>query len=308
MRLFFTVDIHASDMCFRKFLNALTIYRIDVGMVLGDLRGKAVVPIVQEGDGSFTSEFLGQRVQTKTERELTDLEKKISSIGFYPFRTTSAHIEELKNSPDHLDKLITNLACERIHSWFRLGEERIDAKTKVYIAAGNDDPFELDEVLEESDKVRNISDRKINLEDHEIVCCSYSNPTPWNTPRECNEDDLSAKIESLASQVGTPEKAIFILHDPPYETILDLAPKLSPDLVPSANETIHVGSIAVLQAIKKYQPMLSMHGHIHESKGIMKIGRTTCINPGSEYSEGVLRGAIVEISESRIKSCMLTSG
>jgi Icc-related predicted phosphoesterase len=68
-----------------------------------------------------------------------------------------------------------------------------------------------------------------------------------------------------------------------------------------------VGSKAVRRAIETYQPILSLHGHIHESRGVATIGRTVCINPGSEYPDGVLRGAIVDFDRDGVKSYVLTS-
>ena len=60
-----------------------------------------------------------------------------------------------------------------------------------------------------------------------------------------------------------------------------------------------VGSTAVRAAIERYQPMLGLHGHVHESPGTEKLGGTLCINPGSDYGDGVLRGAIVDLEAER---------
>jgi hypothetical protein len=71
---------------------------------------------------------------------------------------------------------------------------------------------------------------------------------------------------------------------------------------------ISVGSKAVRAAIEKYQPLVGLHGHIHESRSAQKIGRTTCINPGSEYGEGILRGCLVTFAEGVIEGFQMTSG
>jgi hypothetical protein len=57
----------------------------------------------------------------------------------------------------------------------------------------------------------------------------------------------------------------------------------------------------VRAAVLKYQPMLSVHGHIHESKGVKKLGRTLAMNPGSSYTDGVLQGAILDLDEKKGK-------
>ena len=48
---------------------------------------------------------------------------------------------------------------------------------------------------------------------------------------------------------------------------------------------IHAGSTAVRASIEKHQPLVGLHGHIHESKGFVTLGRTLCLNPGSEYGK-----------------------
>jgi len=68
------------------------------------------------------------------------------------------------------------------------------------------------------------------------------------------------------------------------------------------------GSKSVRRAIEKYQPLLGLHGHIHESQSVAKIGKTTCINPGSEYGEGVLRGCIVILGDGKIEGYQMTRG
>ena len=62
-----------------------------------------------------------------------------------------------------------------------------------------------------------------------------------------------------------------------------------------------VGSVAVRDSINKHQPLLSVHGHIHESRGIRKMGRTLALNPGSVYGDGVLQGAVIELDAKKAK-------
>jgi hypothetical protein len=51
--------------------------------------------------------------------------------------------------------------------------------------------------------------------------------------------------------------------------------------------------------------MLSLHGHIHESSGIQGLNGTTAVNPGSEYGEGVLHSAVVDLIDARVGSAQL---
>jgi Icc-related predicted phosphoesterase len=137
-----------------------------------------------------------------------------------------------------------------------------------------------------------------------MISLDYVNPTPWDTPREDSEKGLGKRIDKLVAKLGDPGEAIFNLHAPPYGTMLDLAPELDgnkkPVTVAGQVNFVHVGSKAVREAIEKYQPLIGLHGHIHESAGHDKIGDTTVVNPGSEYGEGILRGYIVEIADSRV--------
>ncbi len=309
MRFFFAADIHSSETCFRKFLNAVDVYGVDVAFLLGDLRGKVIVPIIRNSNGTYVSDFLGRKSVMKTDGEVTDLEKKVGSVGYYPYRTTEEELRELKGSEERMDELFLRFFSQRLESWFKLADERMAGKkVRLFIAAANDDPVEIESTLNKSTRILNVGDKKFDVDDHEIICCTYSGLTPWKTPRECNEEGLAAKIHALTSNVKNFGQSIFLLHDPPIGTTLDVAPKLSADMAPSATDEIHVGSKAVLNAIQEYQPLLSVHGHIHESKGIIEIGRTICINPGSEYAQGILRGAIVDIANGKVKTRMLTSG
>ena len=320
-------DIHGSETCYRKFLNALVLYKADVGILCGDLSGKMINPIVKQADGSYLTTLMGQNRRAETEEELKALEKDIALIGNYYFRTDPDEMAELRAegktiegrideratkislSAGKIDSLFEKLALERLQHWMELAEERLKGKNiDVFMTAGNDDLLAVDSVIDNSSVFVNPDLKKVFVKEYEMISLSWSNPTPWDTSRECSEEELEEKIEGMASQVDDMNTAIFNFHIPPYDTLLDQAPKLSDKLVPSTDETIPAGSKAVLDAIKKYQPMLGLHGHIHESRGIVKIGQTICLNPGSEYSEGILRGVLVMIEKNKVKDFMFVSG
>ena len=145
-----------------------------------------------------------------------------------------------------------------------------------------------------------------------MITLGYANPTPWKSPREVSEEKLGNMVESLTSQVRNMESAIFNLHVPPIDTELDRAPAVSESFEYVKEglgiKFIHVGSSAVRRAIEKHSPLVGLHGHIHESKGFVRLGRTLCLNPGSEYADGILRGAIVNLQDGKVKEFLLTSG
>jgi len=176
------------------------------------------------------------------------------------------------------------------------------------MAPGNDDHFEVDTVIEDSKVIVNCNDRNVMVGGHEMVTCSWANPTPWNTPREKSDEEMEPMLEALISKVQDKSNAIFNFHAPPYGFALDLAPELNEDLVQAADRKIHVGSRAVANMIQKYQPLLGLHGHIHESRGAQQIKKTLIVNPGSEYSEGILKGAVIVLEKNKVKDYVFTSG
>jgi Icc-related predicted phosphoesterase len=145
-----------------------------------------------------------------------------------------------------------------------------------------------------------------------MISCSYANPTPWASPRELDEDALYDRMKALADQLERPESAIFNLHVPPKASGLDTAFEIDDQLrIVVRNGKPHeipVGSTAVRQLIEEYQPMLALHGHIHESRGAATIGRTLAINSGSEYATGRIHGVIVKLADASVLSHQFTIG
>jgi Icc-related predicted phosphoesterase len=309
MKLFFVCDIHGSNICFRKFLNALPIYGVDYAVLLGDLTGKVLIPLVEKGPDQWECTLMGQYRLVDGHDELAEIKKVIESAGYYWVHQTRDEFEETRADPAKIDALFKSLVLERIEGWLALADERLEGKPfEMYMAAGNDDWYEIDDMIEQAKNVHPCDGRLVNFDGHEMITNSNSNHTPWDTPREMDEEDLLAKLEPLCQQVQHYETAIFNFHVPPYGYALDLAPKLDENLVMAAEEKIHAGSTTVKYLIEKYQPLLGLHGHIHESRGAQKAGRTLLINPGSEYSEGLLKGVVIMFNRGKIKDYVFTSG
>lgn len=314
-RIFFTSDVHGSDVCFLKFLNAAKFYKADVLILGGDITGKMIVPIIEQPDGTYLAEFLGTQQALGTREARETLEKNIRNSGFYPYPTTSSEVEKLQADKKLVDELFSKVMADGIRRWVSIAEERLKGTSvKCYISPGNDDRFDVDEVLKSSSIVLYPEDEVVWIDDHhEMITSGWTNLTPWHSPREVVEEKLSEKFEPMISKVQRMENCLFNLHCPPFNTPIDLAPELDATLKPVVRggggvNMIHVGSIAVRQAIENHKPLLGLHGHIHESRGFIKIGRTVCINPGSEYGEGVLRGAVINVDEKGVKNYLLTQG
>jgi Icc-related predicted phosphoesterase len=314
-RIFFASDVHGSERTFLKFVNAGRFYKADIIMLGGDITGKMIIPIVESADGSHSAKFLGSDYNMRTTAELEELEKSIRYNGYYPYRTNPIDKEELDRNPSKVDELFSRLMVEGVERWVRIAEERLKGTgMKCFILPGNDDRIEVDSVLEKSSYVICPEGKVTHIDDHhEMIATGYGNITPWHAPRDIPEEELAAKIEAMTRNVENAENCIFMCHCPPYNTGIDLAPKLDERLrivlSPTGGpEMIPAGSTAVRDAIEKHQPLLGLHGHIHESKGFYRLSRTLCLNPGSEYSEGILRGALVALDEKKVQSYVLTRG
>lgn len=314
-RIFFATDLHGSDQCFLKFINAGKFYKASVIVCGGDITGKRIVPLISTPNGGYEAEFLGRKEIVRREGEVTQLEKSISQAGYYPFRTTQQEFLALSTDNEKLDRLFSELMMERVKNWVKIGEEKLkDSKIKCFFNAGNDDRMEIDDLLKSSNSMIWPEGKDLDVDGkHEMISTGYTNMTPWNCPRDISEEELAKRIENMASQVSDMRNCIFNFHCPPFDSNIDTAPKLDGNLKPmisGGGEMVMtpVGSTAVRGAIERYQPMLGLHGHIHESKGSVKIGRTLCVNPGSEYAEGILRGALITVEDSNIKTFQFTSG
>lgn len=309
IKIFFVTDIHGSNLCYRKYLNALKVYNVDVGILLGDLTGKVLVPLVEKAGGGWETTLMGTHVDVNTKEEMDKLKKTIEMLGYYWVHQTPEEFKEYKTDPKKVDAMFKQLMMSRLCEWIDLADERLTGTSyKVYMAPGNDDHFEVDQIISDSKAIVNCNNRNVMVGDHEMITFSWANPTPWNTPREKTDEELEPMLEELVAKVKDKSNSIFNFHAPPYGFALDLAPELSKDLVQAADRKIHVGSRAVAKMIEKYQPLIGLHGHIHESRGAQKIKRTLIINPGSEYSEGILKGAMIVLEKGKVKDYVFTSG
>ena len=313
-RIFFVSDLHGSEKCFRKFINAAKFYKADTLILGGDITGKVLVPIVQKNDGTFSVSLFGKET-TVTRESLGDHQKMLRDAGQYYFIATEAQMAELTADKTKVEKIFSECMLSVLSGWVSLANERLrGTEVKCYISPGNDDRFEIDGVLkDDGPTVINPENRVVEIGDYEMITLGFANPTPWKSPREVPDDELGEMIESLAGQLEDPSRSIFNLHVPPQGTEIDRAPAVDEEFRyvrqgVGAVKMVSAGSAAVRSSIEKHQPLVGLHGHIHESKGFVKIGRTLCLNPGSEYSDGILRGALLNLEGARVKEFLLTSG
>lgn len=314
LTIFFTTDLHGSERCFRKFLNAAKFYKADVIILGGDVTGKMIVPIARHPQGYWTADYMGRRERFDSEEATADFERIVRDNGHYPFRADEDEVAYYESNPERQHELFVRVLCDSVRAWMALADERLAGTgVRCFMAPGNDDPDEIGPILDASECVQNIDERIVDLDEtHRLVGIGYSNPTPWHTNRELPEEELGRRMERLFAAAGPADRLVASLHVPPYDSSLDTAPVLSVDLqVQTAGgqaKLAPVGSTAVRAVIEKYQPLLSLHGHIHESQGHTKIGRTLCLNPGSEYHEAVLKGALITLSDDKVKHYQFVTG
>jgi len=286
-------------------------FKANVLLMGGDMTSKVMVPIVREPEIGYTATFLGKQVKI-SEEGLPDLRKQIRQHCYLPYVCSKAEVEKLSRDQEYVEKVFEDLEVEMVKDWLSLIPKKAPG-VKVIIHPGNDDKFVLDDVLKNSPDIVFAEESVVHFDDlHEAACVGWSNPTPWNSPRECTEEQLLEKLEKTVSQLKSVETSCFCFHVPPYNSTIDMAPKLDATLRPvyegGRPAFIPVGSKSVRKVIEKYQPLLGLHGHIHESPGLVKIGKTQCINPGSEYSEGILRAYIIELEDGKAKRLQRLEG
>jgi Icc-related predicted phosphoesterase len=311
-KLFFATDIHGSDICWSKFLNAGKFYGVDVLILGGDMTGKAIVPFIHQGGKKYRVTLLEQEFETSTEDELQDMIKRVRSRGYYPYLTDPDEIAELEKEPDRVNQIFLQEVLKVLQQWMDLADKKLEGTgMKVYCCPGNDDMDEVDDIVRSSRHVVLAEGKVTPLDDiHEMIASGWSNRTPWDTHREEDEDQLKLRYEAMICQLQDPRNAIFNIHVPPYRSSLDEAPELDENLRPKmAGQALKpVGSTALRKVIEETQPLLGLHGHIHEGRGATRIGKTLCINPGSMYEQGTLLGAIVKLGKGKVENYVLTSG
>jgi uncharacterized protein len=314
-RIFFATDIHGSERCFRKWLNAGQVYEADCMILGGDITGKSLVPLVEAKPGTWTGEVSGRPVAATGEEELSALRRRIADRGSYARLSGVEEREQLARDPEAFERAFQEEIATRVAEWVALADERLEGSgIAAFMMLGNDDVAELADIIRDSTSVQFAEDGICELPGgHEMVSVGYATPTPWNTPRECSEEELAAMIAAQIRRLERPQTAVLNFHCPPKDTHLDQAPQLDenlrPIVTPGGNAVMSVGAAAVRDAASSLGAALGLHGHVHESPAGQLIGSTLCVNPGSEYAEGVLRGAIIDLAaDGEIRRWQITQG
>ncbi len=316
LRCYMCSDLHAANRTYRKLLNAIkmNVYEANVVLIAGDLTGKAIVPIIAHGNGRYSATFLDQDYSVETETERQNLENSISDIGYYPYVTDWDEVNALRADAVKMNELFRQKMIQRVGEWVALAEERIGKSgVQFYMMPGNDDDRGVDAMIAQSSYVINPVGKTIQLnEHHEMISFDYANPTPWHTPREWSEEEYYEHVKASARTLKDVQNAVFMIHVPPYDSGIDTAPELDKTLRPKVTMgdvlRVPVGSTGVRRAIQEFQPLVSVHGHVHEAGGQARIGRTTCFNAGSEANQGILRGFVFDLGKDKLERAFRVQG
>ncbi|TAM66965.1 MAG: metallophosphoesterase [Microbacteriaceae bacterium] len=313
LKIFYASDIHGSERVFRKFLNAGAFYQADALIFGGDLTGKAIVPFVENTAGHFTADIFGVLHEIESGPALVELEQFVRDRGSYPYRTTPEEMVALQASKDLVAQTFTRVMAKTAEDWVTLADERLrKAGIPCVMMPGNDDEHEVKKVLAQGDWIQDGEDRVIDVRGFQVASFGWATTTPWHSPREVTEEIMSQRLSDLTSLLDPNIPTIFNMHDPPAGSGLDLAYKMTSDMkVEMAGGQAmlaSVGSTAVRDCILKNKPVLSLHGHIHESRGSAKVGSTLAVNAGSAYTEGVLQGTIISLRGSKVTGYQLVTG
>ncbi len=160
-------------------------------------------------------------------------------------------------------------------------EDLVEIVKEGFFVPGNNDTEEVIDVFTKAGW--NIHKRRVEIgQGLNIAGFGYSLPTPFNTPGEISEEEFERGL----SQLSIDENTILITHSPP-KGVLDTIPDVG----------ISLGSISVLNAIKKGQPLLHLCGHVHEVVGKQRVGKTLVVNlpPGTSHMAG-----FIEIEDKKI--------
>jgi Icc-related predicted phosphoesterase len=318
-KLFYATDVHGSERTWKKFLNAAKFYGADALVMGGDVMGKLAIPIIREAGGTHRATIHGRVERVDSEAGVAALKARIGDLGFYDVAMDEDEYRATQADPEAVERLFVRLATERLARWIDLAESRLAGTgIKVYATGGNDDLTEVMATMDRTDTQSFVAceDRAVPIDDeHVMVSMPYVNPTPWHTPREADEPELAERIARLADGFADHRKVIFNFHAPPVDSTLDTCPMLDASTDPPSQvvrggqQVLYgAGSTAIRASIERYQPMLGLHGHIHESQSVARLGRTTCVNPGSEYGEGILRGCLITIADGKVTSYQMTAG
>lgn len=315
LTLFYAGDVHGSERCFLRFVNAARFYGVRTLVLGGDITGKVLVPIVRQGL-TWRCEFLGRQECLRTEAEVAKMERRIRMSGQYPYVCDVDDFQRLMADEGYRRHVFERVMRAAVERWLELAEERLEgAGVRCCIMPGNDDGFFVDEALEGSRVVVNHDGCAVWLDDRfQMLGCSWSNPTPWRSPREeppgggagaaprpgrghgrgaarAPEPQLPRAPARERARPG-PRAARGPLRLPRGRRAPDGAGREHGR--PPAHREDAAGAVAARARARV--------------AGDRQAEASLCVNPGSDYAGGVLKGCLVTLRPGQVLGFQLVEG
>ncbi len=310
-RLFFATDLHGSEVCFRKFVNAASFYRVSLLFLGGDLSGKTLLPVWKRS-GFYEVFFQSRIIRLDTDAELAAFRREQAGRGAYTAVLSEADYNAMNET--ERQTLFDQAICTRLGGWLDFAAQRLRGTgIRIVAIAGNDDPWLIDDLMRSCDVVTFAESAVVELEGGlQVLGFGYSTPTPWDTPRELTDEEISSRLSTLTAELKPNVRVVMNIHVPPFGSGLDscveLDSELRPIIGPGGPRMQSVGSPAVRRAIDQIGPALGLFGHVHEARGATRIGQTVCVNPGSNYGQATLLGVIVTMDKGIVSNWQFTEG
>ena len=314
MRVFFATDIHGSEVCWRKFLNAAAFYKADLVVLGGDVTGKVMVPIVAH-NGYWQVVVRGETIRMETKAGARGGPSSRSATpGSYPAIVSPDELQDLSEEEGAVDRRFSAEMTPSLDRWLDMADGKLrGGEIPCILNGGNDDIWEIDDIIEASPSVtfgegkvarpRRLPPGLDGLDQPHAV--EHIPRGAGGGARGQDRGGRRARCRTWSGRSSTSTRR-------PTGPAWTRRPRSTTTLRPMHGGAVMkpVGSTAVRDAIVSYQPMLSVHGHIHESRGIKKMGRTLAINPGSVYGDGVLQGAVLELNakKGKVTKYLLVNG
>ncbi len=264
-KLAFSTDIHGSEYTFRRSLNIVKARKVDYFIISGGLTSKDIV-FVEEIGGIYL--LNGKKVNLK------NLTEDSLRSGKYLIVNKKEVIEDLSKDKNKLQKILVEIAAEQMSRWIKIADEMYSLE-KIFWSPAHGDVPQLDDILRGLG-AKLINENVVSLDDIQLISLGLGSPLS-NSFREVSDSEIYLKGKSLFKDAEAG-MTIMNFHMPPYDTKIDVAKQ--------GFKKIHKGSKAVLDLIKEFKPIVSLHGHVHEATGMDKIDNTMAINPGSLYQLG----------------------
>ena len=202
----------------KKFISGGKFYEVETLILGGDMTGKAIIPIIAQGNDKYKVILLEQESILEDQEAVNEMSATIQNRGYYPYVTDPDEVNEISTTPGRSDELFLKQVTGTLERWMAYADDKL-AGTGIscYVCPGNDDIFEVDDVIASSKTVQHTEGKVIHLNDnHEMVSSGWSNPTPWDTHREEPDEALESRLEAVISQASNPSTAIFNFHPHPY--------------------------------------------------------------------------------------------